>query len=266
MTRVLIFVALMSVRALATDADDALLTLTRLADTQADALLTLTRQLTDTQARLATLEKLVGMSDAGASVSDGTHSDSHPTDSVRTGGRRLKSSSNTASITYQGGALNFDSDIIVRGTINATGQISKEVIAFLVTATQDSSFSSNSDVQYVAFDSVEFNRGGGYDYSDTSAFIAPVAGVYMFYGHYSVASNGWGTEACFTINGNPAPACGYSSPSTNQYEYSQQMMLELEAGNKVRYGSYNYLPWRCNPNGNSGKPHCWWGGYLLTAV
>ena len=88
----------MSVRALATDADDALLTLTRLADTQADALLTLTRQLTDTQARLATLEKLVGMSDAGASVSDGTHSDSHPTDSVRTGGRRLKSPSNTASI------------------------------------------------------------------------------------------------------------------------------------------------------------------------
>ena len=156
MPRVVIFVALMSVRALATDADD--------------ALLTLTRQLADTQARLAALEKFVGMSDAGASVSDGTHSDSHPTDSVRTGGRRLQSSSNTASITYQGGALNFDSDIIVRGTINATGQISKQVVAFLVTATQDSSFTSNGGLQYVAFDSVEFNRGGGYDYSDTSAF------------------------------------------------------------------------------------------------
>ena len=159
MPRVVIFVALMSVRALATD---------EFADIREQNAL-LARQLADTQARLATLEKFV-MSDVGASVSDGTHSDSHPTDSVRTGGRRLQSPSNTASITYQGGALNFDSDIIVRGTINATGQISKQVVAFLVTATQDSSFTSNGGLQYVAFDSVEFNRGGGYDYSDTSAF------------------------------------------------------------------------------------------------
>ena len=166
MPRVVIFVALMSVRALATD---------EFADIREQNAL-LARQLADTQARLEDKqvrpeEKFIGMSDVGASVSDGTHSDSHPTDSTGTGGRRLQSPSSTASITYQGGALNFDSDIIVRGTINATGQISKQVVAFLVTATQDSSFTSDIDtVQYVAFDSAEFNRGGGYDYSDTSAF------------------------------------------------------------------------------------------------
>ena len=157
MPRVVIFVALMSVRALATD---------EFADIREQNAL-LARQLADTQARLEDKqvrpeEKFIGMSDVGASVSDGTHSDSHPTDSTGTGGRRLQSPSSTASITYQGGALNFDSDIIVRGTINATGQISKEVVAFLVTATQDSSFSSSGDLQYVAFDSVEFNRGPGW--------------------------------------------------------------------------------------------------------
>ena len=122
------------------------------------------------QARLARLE---------AMVSGTLHDDGGTVNALGESDRRLTSSSpSTASLTYDGSTVELDSNLLVRGSINATGTIAKDVVAFLAcTKTNWEPTAQAGLIQTAPFELIVFNRGGGYDsstYGFTGAFTTPL--------------------------------------------------------------------------------------------
>ena len=217
----------------------------------------LTRQLEAQNERLTRLEELVSQTlsnDQGAELSAPSGD-----------GRRLTGSTSRASLTYDGSTVTIDSNLAVKGFINATGLVEKQVVAFFAYTGTDSAFASTQNIiQTLPFEQVRFNYGGGYSYASDSSFTAPVSGLYMFFAKWSTMNQGWGMETAFDINGGGAFVSGYGSPSTNIYDSSMSQLIDLVAGDVVKFVNYNYAGIKCS-GGDTGN-HCYFGGYLVTPL
>ena len=136
----------------------------------------LTRQLEAQNERLTRLEELVSLK----------LSNDQQSRAEAPGGRQLTSSASRASLTYDGETVTIDSNLAVKGSINATGLVEKQVVAFLAYTGTDSAFTQSAGlIQTLPFENVRFNYGGGYNYSSDSSFTAPVSGLYMFFASFS---------------------------------------------------------------------------------
>ena len=178
-------------------------------------------------------------------------------------GRRLTSSTSRASLTYDGESVTIDTNLAVKGSINVTGLVEKQVVAFCAYSGTNPSFTaSNNLIQTLPFENVRFNYGGGYSYSSDSSFTAPTAGLYMFYGKWTTGNQGWGMEVAFDVNDGGAFVSSYGSPSANYYDSSMSQLIDLAAGDVVKFVNYNYAAIKCS-GGDTGN-HCFFGGYLVT--
>ena len=146
-------------------------------------------------------------------------------------GRRLTSSTSRASLTYDGESVTIDTNLAVKGSINVTGLVEKQVVAFCAYSGTNPSFTaSNNLIQTLPFENVRFNYGGAYNYSSDSSFTAPVSGLYMFFARFSTSNVGWTIETAFDINNGGAFVTGYSMASTNYYDSSMSQLIDLVAG------------------------------------
>ena len=213
----------------------------------------LTRQLEAQNERLTRLEELVSLK----------LSNDQQSRAEAPGGRQLTSSASRASLTYDGETVTIDSNLAVKGSINATGLVEKQVVAFLAYTGTDSAFTESAGlIQALPFENVRFNYGGGYSYSSDSSFTAPTAGLYMFYGKWTTGNQGWGMEVAFDVNNGGAFVSSYGSPSANYYDSSMSQLIDLAAGDVVKFVNYNYAAIKCS--GGDTDNHCFFGGYLVT--
>ena len=93
--------------------------------------------------------------------------------------RRLSSSANTASLKYDGSKFEMSSSVLIKGDLNVTGSILKNVVSFYAKADTYHAITAGDGHHLISsdFDNTVLNIGDAWN---NGYFTAPVRGLYQF--------------------------------------------------------------------------------------
>ena len=197
---------------------------------------------------------------------EGGHRQRSAGDSKADASRRLQSSSNKASITYDGTTIVLaGGDVEVRGALNVSGQLMAGGVAFAAWASSTVSVTDSSNtLKSDQFTTVSLNLGGAFD-SSSGLFTAPVRGIYAITVQIQLGGSCTGGMAVMPfVNGVAYNGLGFIYFNNEAYLVrSFTSPTELQAGDTV--GVY-MSSGQCDVSGAPDLGRSGMSGMLIAAL